>query len=108
MRSELYELLGKPVEVIDELAQAAWPADDPATPEAKLRLGQALDAQGQAATALDAYQAGLDAVTQLLRQGTQLHVRRSLTHLHQRETEQAWQRSKSRALSCRNHAGRGS
>jgi tetratricopeptide (TPR) repeat protein len=54
------------------------------------RLGQALEAQGQADAALETYQAGLDAVAALLRQGGQLHVQRSLTHLRQREMQQAW------------------
>ncbi len=40
--------------------------------------------------ALDTYQAGLETVTHLLRQGAQLHVQRSLTHLRQREMQQAW------------------
>ena len=90
LRSELRQLAGEPARVIEELAEAEWPLDDPATPEAKLRLGQALETQGQPATALDIYQAGLDAVTQLLRQGAQLHEQRGLTHLRQREMQQAW------------------
>lgn len=90
LRSELYALLGEPARVIDELAQDDWPADDPATPEAKLRLGQAHEAQGQSAAALDLYQAGLDAVNRVLGQGAQLHVQRSFTHLRQREMHPAW------------------
>ena len=91
LRSELLQLMGEPERVIEELAQAEWPIDDPATPEAQLRLGQALEAQGQPQTAMDIYQAGLDAVAQLLRQAAQLHEQRSITHLHQREMRQAWQ-----------------
>ena len=90
LRSELSQLAGAPARVVEELAEAEWPLDDPATPEAKLRLGQALEAQAQPATALDVYQAGLDSVTQLLRQGAQLHEQRGLTHLRQREMQQAW------------------
>lgn len=91
LRSELLQLLGEPERVIEELAQAEWRMDDLATPEAQLRLGQALEAQGQPQTAMDVYQAGLDAVAQLLRQAAQLHEQRSITHLHQREMRQAWQ-----------------
>ena len=85
LRSELNELAGAPQRVIDELAQADWPANDPTTPEAMGRLGEALEAQGQADVALETYQAGLDSVAALLRQGTQLHVQRSYTQLRQRE-----------------------
>ena len=91
LRSELHELVGEPARVIDDLQPAGWAADDPATPDAMLRLGHALEAQGQPDAALDTYQAGLNTVSQLLRQGTQLHVQRSLTHLRQREMQQAWQ-----------------
>ena len=90
LRSELHELIGEPARVIDELSSIEWTRGDPATPEAMLRLGHAQDAQGQSDAALDTYQAGLDTVTQLLRQGAQLHVQRSLTHLRQREMQQAW------------------
>ena len=90
LRAELNELAGAPQRVIDELAQTEWPLTDPATPEAMSRLGQALDAQGQAEAALEIYQAGLDAVAALLRQGGQLHVQRSLTQLRQRQMQQAW------------------
>jgi tetratricopeptide (TPR) repeat protein len=89
LRSELLQLMGEPAQIIDELAQIEWPLDDAATSEAKLRWGQALEAQGQPAAALDLYQAGLDAVTQVLRQGAQLRVQRSLTHVRQREMQQA-------------------
>jgi tetratricopeptide (TPR) repeat protein len=90
LRSELRQLAGEPGRVIDELSEVEWPLDDPATPEAKLRMGKALEAQGQPAAALDVLQTGLDAVTQLLRQGSQLHEQRGLTHLRQREMQQAW------------------
>lgn len=90
LRSELNELAGASQRVIDELAQAEWPLDNQTTPEAMSRLGQALEAQGQAESALETYQAGLDAVAALLRQGGQLHVQRSLTHLRRREMQQAW------------------
>jgi tetratricopeptide (TPR) repeat protein len=91
LRSELLQLMGEPARVVAEIEQSDWPSDDPATPEAKLRLGQALEAQGQPASALETYQAGLEAVTRLLRQGAQLHEQRSFTHLRQREMQQAWQ-----------------
>ena len=90
LRSELNELAGAPERVIDELAQAEWPVNDPTTPEAMSRLGHALEAQGQADAALETYQAGLDAVAALLRQGGQLHVQRSLTQLRQRQMQDAW------------------
>ena len=90
LRSELNELAGAPERVIDELAQAAWPLNEPATPEAMSRLGGALEAQGEAEAALETYQEGLDAVATLLRQAGQLHVQRSLTQLRQREMQQAW------------------
>jgi tetratricopeptide (TPR) repeat protein len=90
LRSELNELAGAPERVIDELAQTEWPLNEPATPEAMSRLGQALEAQGQAEAALETYQAGLEAVAALLRQGGHLHVQRSLTQLRQREMQQAW------------------
>lgn len=90
LRGELYELVGEPARVIDDLSGVRWPVDDPATPEAMLRKGHAHEVQGQADAALDTYQSGLEAVTQLLRQGTQLHVQRSLTHLRQREMRLAW------------------
>lgn len=90
LRSELLGLMGEPARVIDELGQADWPPDDPATPEAMLRLGQAQEAQGQSGLALDLYAAGLDAVNRLLGQGAQLHVQRSYTHLRQREMQTAW------------------
>jgi tetratricopeptide (TPR) repeat protein len=90
LRSELHELAGEPAQVALDLAEAEWPAEDPATPEAMLRLGQALEAQGQPEDALQTYQRGLDAIHALLRQGAQLHVQRSLTNLRQRDMQRAW------------------
>ncbi|NJN16472.1 MAG: tetratricopeptide repeat protein [Oscillochloris sp.] len=91
LRAELHELAGDPIRVTADLEQAEWPADDPATPEAMLHLGQALAAQGQAEPALQMYRSGLEAVATLMRQSTQLHVQRSLTQLRRREMQQAWQ-----------------
>jgi tetratricopeptide (TPR) repeat protein len=91
LRAELHELAGEPAQVVAELEQVAWPADDLDTPEALLRLGRAIEAQGQPALANQTYQAGLDAVGALLSQGAQLQVQRSLTSLRQREMQQAWQ-----------------
>lgn len=90
LRAELYELTGAPARVVAELSQDDWPAEDPLAPAAMLRLGQAMEAQGQPERALETYQSGLDAVTTLLRQSTQLHVQRSLTSMRRREVRQAW------------------
>ncbi|MEX1019269.1 MAG: tetratricopeptide repeat protein [Litorilinea sp.] len=90
LRSELYTLLGESARVVDELSDIDWPADDIATPQAKLRLGQAQESQGQADRALELYGAGLDAVNNLLGQSAQLHVQRSYTYLRRREMDTAW------------------
>jgi tetratricopeptide (TPR) repeat protein len=90
IRAELHELAGEPAHVASDLAQAEWLASDPATPEAMLRLGHALEAQGQPEKALLTYQSGLDAIHALLRQSAQLHVERSLTSLRQRDMQRAW------------------
>lgn len=90
IRAELHALAGEPERVVADLTQEPWPEDDPATPEALLRLGQATDAQGRPEQALEIYRQGLDAVVALLHQGTQLHVQRSLTNMRQREVEHAW------------------
>jgi tetratricopeptide (TPR) repeat protein len=91
LRAELYELIGEPAQVVDHLLQDEWAPDDPGTPEAMLRLGRAIEAQGHATLALQTYQTGLEAVTTLLHKGTQIHVQRSLTNLRRREMQQAWQ-----------------
>lgn len=94
LRAELHELAGEPARVTADLADQAWPADDPASAEAMLRLGRALELQGQADPALHAYQSGLETVATVLRHGTQLHVQRSLLRLRQREMQQAWREAK--------------
>ncbi|GAB4125503.1 MAG: hypothetical protein Fur005_46920 [Roseiflexaceae bacterium] len=90
IRAELYELLGEPAQIVDDLAAHEWPSDDPHTPAALLRLGQAYEAQGQPTQALATYQHGLDALTWPFQQATDLHVQRSLSHLRQREMSSAW------------------
>jgi tetratricopeptide (TPR) repeat protein len=55
-----------------------------------LKLGRAIEAQGDRERALSVYQAGLDSATTLLRVETQIHVQRSLTRLRQREMRHAW------------------
>lgn len=90
LRAELHELAGEPASVVADLSQAAWPADNQATPEAMLRLGRAIEAQGDPEQAMQTYQVGLDAAAGLLRLSTQLHVQRSLTRVRQREMRQAW------------------
>jgi tetratricopeptide (TPR) repeat protein len=89
LRAELYELAGEPSRVAAELAQAEWSPAEPTTPAALLRLGKAMEAQGQPEHALKTYQSGLDALSHLLSQGTQLHTQRSLTSLRRREMQQA-------------------
>ncbi|MEZ4768103.1 MAG: tetratricopeptide repeat protein [Caldilineales bacterium] len=90
LRAELHELAGEPARVIEDLQPAGWSNDDPATPEAMQRLGQAFEAQGQPDAALTTYQIGLDTVAQLLRQSAQLHVQRGLTLQRQRDMQGAW------------------
>lgn len=90
LRSELHALLGQPHQVIAELDSAEWRAGDPATPQAMLRIGQAHESQGSADIALDRYQAGLEAVHELLGTSAQLYVQRSLTYLRQRDMQNAW------------------
>jgi tetratricopeptide (TPR) repeat protein len=94
LRAELHELAGAPVRTIADLAERDWPADERTTPEAMLRLGRAIEAQGDRERARSVYQAGLDATAALLHQSTQLHVQRSLTSLRQREMQQAWREAR--------------
>jgi tetratricopeptide (TPR) repeat protein len=91
LRAELHELTGEPARAVADLSLTTWPPDDPATPEAMLRLGRAIEAQSQPDLALRTYQNGIDTLLALLRTGTQLHVQRSLNRMHQREMRQAWQ-----------------
>jgi tetratricopeptide (TPR) repeat protein len=89
LRARLHELAGEPGRVVDDLAGLRWADDNPATPEAMLLLGRAVQAQGEHEQAMQRYQSGLDAAA-LLRLSTQLHVQRSRASLYRRDMRQAW------------------
>lgn len=93
LRARLHELAGEPASVVDDLVQASWDDHNPATPEAMLRLGRAVQAQGDRALALRTFQVGLDAAA-LLRVSTQLYAQRSLAHVAQRDMGQAWREAR--------------
>lgn len=89
LRARLHELAGEPASVVDDLGQMTWASEQPASPEAMLLLGRAVQAQGDHERAMATYQAGLDAAA-LLRLSTQLHVQRSRASIYRREMGQAW------------------
>jgi tetratricopeptide (TPR) repeat protein len=93
LRARLHELAGSPTGVVDDLIEASWGDDNPATPEAMLRLGRAVQAQGDRELALQTFQVGLDAAA-LLRVSTQLYVQRGLVNTYRRDMRQAWREAR--------------
>jgi tetratricopeptide (TPR) repeat protein len=91
LRSELYQLAGSPQQVIETLKDAAWDADDDGQVDASLLLGKAYNHQGQSDQALRSFAEGLAAAEKLLGGMVELHVQRSLTRLHERDMQEAWQ-----------------
>ena len=94
LRSELYQLVGAPEEVIETLGKAVWAADDARQVDAALLLGKAYDRQGQGDQALRSYAAGLLAGEKLNSRMVELHVQRGLIYLHERDLQAAWQEAK--------------
>ncbi len=90
LRSELYQLAGTPVQVIETLKDAAWGADESGQVDASLLLGKAYEYQSQGDRALGSYAEGLTAAEKLLGRMVELHVQRSLVYLHERDMQEAW------------------
>lgn len=91
LRSELYQLVGAPEQVVETLKDVAWEDDEQQHLDAALLLGKAYDRQGQGDQALRSYGDGLNAANRLSRQMAELHVQRGLVYLHERDMQEAWQ-----------------
>lgn len=91
LRSELYQLTGAPDQVIETLAAADWDENDTGQVDAALLLGRAYERQGRSEQTQQSYAQGLAAADKLLGRMVELHVQRSLTYLHGRDMQEAWQ-----------------
>ncbi|MBI1299184.1 tetratricopeptide repeat protein [bacterium] len=91
LRSELYQLTGAPDQIIETLAAADWDEDDNGQVDASLLLGRAYNRQGRNEQAQHSYAQGLAAADKLVGRMVELHVQRSLTYLHDRDMQEAWQ-----------------
>lgn len=91
LRSELYQLVGAPEQVIETLTAAVWVENDTQQVDAALLLGKAQERQGQIEAARRSYGTGLLAAEKLQSRMVELHVQRGLTYLHERDMQEAWQ-----------------
>lgn len=91
LRGELYQLFGEPAKVVETLSTVTWPPAEATSVDAALLLGKALDLQGQTDAARTAYGDGLTVAAGLSSKMVYLHTQRSLSYLHERDLQRAWQ-----------------
>ncbi len=90
LRAELYDFVGEPEKLVDNLASVEWPSDAVESIDAMHLWGVGLHVQGDTKGAQEKLKRGIDVVSYLFNKYTQLHVRRGTIYMHERETRDAW------------------
>ena len=90
LRAELYDFVGEPEKMVDNLAGISWPKDAVESIDAMHLWGIGLQNQGETAAAQQKLGSGIDIITYLFNKYTQLHVRRGTIYMHEREARDAW------------------
>ncbi|MEZ4664656.1 MAG: tetratricopeptide repeat protein [Caldilineaceae bacterium] len=90
LRAELYDFVGEPEKMVDNLAGITWPNDAVESIDAMHLWGIGLQNQGETSAAQQKLHSGIDIITYLFNKYTQLHVRRGTIYMHEREARDAW------------------
>ena len=90
LRAELYEFVGEPEKLIDNLASVEWPSDATESIDAMHLWGKALHAQGEVDRAQQKLAQGINVVSYLFEQYAKLHVQRGKFYLRERSINDAW------------------
>ena len=91
IRAELHQLLGEAQAGLADLESEDWAKDEQLVLYAQRLRGDFLDALGVPDAAVSAYDAALSTAARLLQESTDLHVRRGMVHVRQRNVNEAWQ-----------------
>ena len=94
LRAELYEFVGEPEKLLDNLAAVEWPSDAIESIEAMHLWGVGLHAQGDTSAAQEKLEHGINVVSYLFHKYAQLYVRRGEIYLHERSMKNAWREAK--------------
>ena len=90
LRAELYDFVGEPQKLIDNLTSVEWPSDAVESIDAMYFLGVGLHAQGSVSEAQKRLKRGVDIISHLFNKYAQLHVRRGTIFMQEREMGSAW------------------
>ena len=90
LRAELYDFMGEPEKLVDNLAAVEWPRDAVESIDAMYMWGVGLHTQGNTNDAQKRLRIGIDIISHLFSKYTQLHVRRGTIYMHEREMKEAW------------------
>lgn len=90
LRSELYQMMGEPEKVIDEIEMESWSPDEEESIDAALLQGKALGVIGQVEASRRHYSVGIGTATRLLDGLTRTLLERSMSQMRERDLRAAW------------------
>lgn len=90
LRAELYEFVGEPDKMVDDLASVEWPDDVLESIDAMYRWGVGLHAQGNTEEAQAKLNRSIDIISYLFNKYAQVHVRRGTIYMQERAMKEAW------------------
>lgn len=94
LRAELYDFVGEPEKLVDNLASVEWPSDAVESIDALHLWGVGLHAQGHVDEAKEKLKRGIDVISHLFSKYAQVHVRRGTIYMQERAMKDAWREAK--------------
>jgi tetratricopeptide (TPR) repeat protein len=95
IQAKLFQLHGDPEAGLAAIRNVTWEGESETAVQAALLRGTFYNALGYPHRALEKYEEGMSLATGLLNQLVHFHYQRGVTHIQQRNLDQAWQEAQS-------------